>query len=94
MSIAVQVKTLFVKSRLISLRSDLDEMKQRMLQVFSGLLTSCAEKYGPLVSIIIPTRNERARITALIKSLKASCYKNMEIIVADYIVYGWYARNC
>lgn len=85
MSIAVQVKTLFVKSRLTNLHRDLGEMKQRMLQAFSGLHTSCAEKYGPLVSIIIPTRNERAGITALIKSLKASCYKNIEIIVTDYM---------
>jgi len=38
-----------------------------------------------LVSIIIPTRNERARIAALIKSISTSCYKNIEIIVADYM---------
>jgi len=85
MCIAVQVKTFFVKSRFTNLHGYLGEMKQRMLQVFSGLHASCAENYGPLVSIIIPTRNERARITALIKSLKASCYKNIEIIVADYM---------
>jgi len=75
MSIAVQVKTLFIKSRLVNLLRDLDEMKQRMLQAYSSLHASCAEKYGPLLSIIIPTRNERVRIAALIKSLKASCHK-------------------
>jgi len=85
MSIAVQTKTLLVKSRVTNLHGDLGEMKQRMLQAFFRLHASCAENYGPLVSIIIPTRNERARIAALIKSLKASCYKNIEIIVADYM---------
>jgi len=85
MNIVAQMKAFLVKSRLTSLCRDLDEIKQRMLQAFLGLHASCAENYGPLVSMIIPTRNERARITALIKSLKASCYKNIEIVVADYM---------
>ncbi|MEM3680058.1 MAG: glycosyltransferase [Metallosphaera sp.] len=38
-----------------------------------------------LVSIVVPTRNEANRIPTLLKSLKLSTYRNLEIIVADYM---------
>jgi GT2 family glycosyltransferase len=37
----------------------------------------------PLVSVIIPTYNRRAMVVRLIKSIYASVYKNLEVIVVD-----------
>lgn len=37
----------------------------------------------PLVSVIVPTRNESKRITPCIKSLKKQNYPNLEIIIVD-----------
>lgn len=37
----------------------------------------------PLVSVIIPTRNESDRIEECIKSLKEQTYRNLEIIIVD-----------
>ena len=37
----------------------------------------------PMVSVIVPTRNEAYRITDCIKSLKAQTYKNLEILIVD-----------
>jgi len=80
-----RTKTIFLRSKLLGIVTSFSEMKQRVFQAFEGLHAKCAEEYGPMVSIIIPTRNERARIAALIKSVRASCYKNIEIVVADYM---------
>jgi chlorobactene glucosyltransferase len=38
---------------------------------------------NPLVSVIIPTRNESKRITPCIESLKAQSYPNLEILIVD-----------
>ncbi|MEM4976613.1 MAG: glycosyltransferase family A protein [Desulfurococcaceae archaeon] len=38
-----------------------------------------------MVSIVVPTRNEANRIPILLKSLKLSTYRNLEILVADYM---------
>ena len=40
-------------------------------------------KYQPLVSIIIPTRNEADRIENCIKTLKKQTYQKLEIIIVD-----------
>ncbi len=40
-------------------------------------------KTFPMVSIIVPTRNEAYRVTDCIKSLKAQTYPNLEIIIVD-----------
>lgn len=37
----------------------------------------------PMVSVIIPTRNESKRITPCIESMKAQTYPNLEIIIVD-----------
>jgi len=37
----------------------------------------------PMVSVIIPTRNESKRITPCIESIKAQTYSNLEIIIVD-----------
>ena len=37
----------------------------------------------PIVSVIVPTRNEAYRITDCIKSLKAQTYENLEILIVD-----------
>jgi len=37
----------------------------------------------PIVSVIIPTRNESKRITPCIESIKAQTYPNLEIIIVD-----------
>ena len=38
---------------------------------------------GPLVSVIIPARNESRTIATVIQSLLASAYRNLEVIVVD-----------
>jgi len=37
----------------------------------------------PMVSVIIPTRNESKRITPCIESMKAQTYPNLEVIIVD-----------
>src|ERR1035441_5133125 len=37
----------------------------------------------PLISIIIPARNEEFNLPCLLKSIKASQYRNFEVIVVD-----------
>jgi chlorobactene glucosyltransferase len=38
---------------------------------------------GPLVSVIVPARNEAATITTVITSVLATSYRNVELIVVD-----------
>lgn len=38
---------------------------------------------GPLVSVIIPARNESRTIATVVTSLLASAYRNVEVIVVD-----------
>jgi len=40
-------------------------------------------KYQPLISVIIPTRNEADRIENCIKTLKKQTYQKLEIIIVD-----------
>lgn len=40
-------------------------------------------KYKPLVSVIVPTRNEEKKISKFLNSVKNQTYKNIEIIVVD-----------
>lgn len=42
-----------------------------------------AKKSNPLVSIIVPTKNEEKNIERCLKSIKAQSYRNLEIIVVD-----------
>jgi len=53
------------------------------LIVFRGLKTGPANRGKPLVSLLIPARNEAARIAPLIRSLTAQSWENLEIIVLD-----------
>ena len=39
----------------------------------------------PLISVLIPTRNEEKYLPFLLKSIKAQTYKNYEIIIGDYM---------
>ena len=41
------------------------------------------EKSAPLVSVIVPTRNEAYRVQKCIESLKSQSYPNLEIIIVD-----------
>lgn len=65
---------------------DIYEMKTRFnetLKEFENPI--CRKRYdGPLVSVVVPTRNEERNITKLLISLTRQCYDNLEIIVADY----------
>ncbi|HEY58820.1 MAG TPA: glycosyltransferase [Anaerolineae bacterium] len=40
-------------------------------------------RQGPLVSVLVPARNEAQRITLYIESLVAQRYRNLEILVLD-----------
>lgn len=40
---------------------------------------------GLLVSVIVPTRNEAKKIPTLLASLRRSHYRNIEVVVADYM---------
>jgi len=69
----------------INLFTDLPEMKKRIRETCNALHAPCRTLKGEkLVSIVIPTRNERTRIALLLKSLNISCYRPIEVIVADY----------
>lgn len=71
--------------------NDIDEMFDRYRKTIKSfrLALSIREKglfkKKPLVSIVVPTRNEASRIPILLKSLKLSTYRNLEILVADYM---------
>jgi len=43
-----------------------------------------SEIVQPLVSIVIPTKNEVGFIEKLLESIKNQSYKNIEVIVVDY----------
>ena len=55
----------------------------RMIPKLSKVTLGDSSKSVPLVSLIVPTRNEAYRITNCIKSLKAQTYPNLEIIIVD-----------
>ena len=40
-------------------------------------------KEGPLVSVIVPTKNSERTIERCLKSIKEQSYKNIELIVVD-----------
>lgn len=40
-------------------------------------------RQGPLVSVLVPARNEARRITLCIEALVAQRYRNLEILVLD-----------
>jgi len=71
--------------------NDIDEMLNRYRGTIKSFSASykAFEKETPkrkvLVSIVVPTRNEANRIPILLKSLKFSTYRNLEILVADYM---------
>lgn len=45
------------------------------------MLTRCLQK--PLVSVIIPARNEEENIARCLRSIITQCYENYEVIVVD-----------
>lgn len=65
--------------------TDLREMRERLIHAFKSLLVQCNPVSGPLVSIIVPTRNEANKLSRLLYSIKNQCYQNIEVIVADYM---------
>lgn len=56
-----------------------------LYNLFSAPYLKAAEKTvdGPLVSVLIPARNEAENIINLIQSLKAQLYSNIEVIIVD-----------
>lgn len=64
-------------------------MLNRYTETFKTLSLDfrCSEKNRKevLVSVVVPTRNEAGRLPLLLKSLKLSHHRNLEILVADYM---------
>jgi len=79
------ILTLIKKTKGVTIFTDLSEMENRIRETYKALHASCKTSKGEkLVSVVIPTRNERTRITTLLKSLNTLCYRPIEVIVADY----------
>jgi chlorobactene glucosyltransferase len=55
----------------------------RLLRIRPRLSTVPPRLDGPLVSVIIPARNESRTIATVVSSLLASAYHNLEVIVVD-----------
>ena len=55
----------------------------RKMPYLSKKSEKLSDKSNPLVSVIIPTRNEEYRVEKCIKTLKAQTYPNLEIIIID-----------
>ena len=85
----LRVKRLFDIAKLImsfQILSDINEMTNRYRESIKAF--SSSPKYAEkqiLVSIVVPTRNEVNRIPILLKSIRQSHHKNLEILVADYM---------
>jgi len=86
------IKRLFDILKLIcnfQIFNDISEMLNRYTETFKTLSLDfrCSEKNRKevLVSVVVPTRNEAEKIPILLKSLKQSHHKNLEILVADYM---------
>jgi len=63
------VFTIIKKTKAIDMLIDIQEMKKRIHETYEALHAPCKTLKGEkLISIVIPTRNERARITALLNS--------------------------
>lgn len=54
------------------------------LKTFSQRAVSSDVYEDILVSVIVPTRNEEKHLPRLLRSLRASWHRNIEVIVADY----------
>ena len=55
----------------------------RLARRTPSLEDHAAAEDGPLVSVIVPARNEAATITTCVTSILASSYRNLELIVVD-----------
>lgn len=73
------------QTRGIGWLADVHEMRKRMVDTLKSLEIPCVRISGPLVSIVVPTRNEAKRLPMLLHSIKNQCYQNVEVIVADYM---------
>jgi len=68
---------------LVELRKRMLKVRSQFLHVKSVNLRSRID--GPLVSVIVPTRNEEKYLPKLLLSLKMQLYDNIEVIVVDYM---------
>lgn len=73
------------QTKLIGGIIDVYEMRKRILNGYESILIRCNPVKGPLVSVVVPTRNEKHRLPILLHSIKNQCYQNIEVIVADYM---------
>lgn len=73
------------QTRCVNWIIDFHEMRERIIDTLKSLSIRCDPTSGPLVSVIVPTRNEAHRLPKLLYSIKNQCYQNIEIIVADYM---------
>ncbi|MEM0241073.1 MAG: glycosyltransferase [Candidatus Nezhaarchaeales archaeon] len=71
--------------KFIVLAIDIREMQRRIAHALRSLSVQCAPSSGPLVSVVVPTRNEADRLPKLLYSIKNQCYRDIEVVVADYM---------
>jgi len=64
---------------------DIREMRRRIAHALRSLSVQCAPSSGPLVSVVVPTRNEADKLPKLLYSIKNQCYRDIEVVVADYM---------
>lgn len=84
LSCTVQLMRLITSFRIFVDIEEMVDRYRRAMEAFSS--PPSAECKGRLlVSVIVPTRNEARRIPMLLASLRHSHYKNLEIVVADYM---------
>uniref|UniRef100_A0A7J3SLF0 Glycosyltransferase n=1 Tax=Fervidicoccus fontis TaxID=683846 RepID=A0A7J3SLF0_9CREN len=65
--------------------NEVDEMLNRYEESIKFASASCPKISDISVSVIVPTRNEARNIKRLLTSLRLFRYRNLEVIVADYV---------
>ncbi|MEM3551212.1 MAG: glycosyltransferase [Candidatus Bathyarchaeia archaeon] len=81
----LDVANLFVTCRIFNEINEMLARYKENVKAFSLNGYKHFKRNDDLVSIIIPTKNEAKNIQRLIKSLRCSHHKNIEIIVVDYM---------
>lgn len=72
------------QAKFVTWTIDISEMQRRIAHALRSLSTQCTPSSGPLVSVVVPTRNEADILPKLLYSIKNQCYRDIEVVVADY----------
>ncbi len=73
------------QAKFVTWTIDISEMQRRIAHALRSLSTQCTPSSGPLVSVVVPTRNEADILPKLLYSIKNQCYRDIEVVVADYM---------